>query len=84
MIFDMLPLKEYIHIYGKMPEDDDLDVLTQDFLGVYHTEGVDPFKLVGSFGIDWLELLLEHNVEKEEYEICSVFRDLINDFRNGI
>jgi hypothetical protein len=80
----MLPLKDYLQIYGGVPDKDDLEQLTQDFISIYHKEEVDPFELISGFGIDWLELLLEHNVEREEYELCAIFRDLINDFRNEI
>lgn len=84
MTFDMMPLKEYIEVFGGIPDDEDLDILTQEFLSAYHRLETDPFELISGFGIDWLELLLDHNVEKEEYELCTIFRDLINDFRNGI
>jgi hypothetical protein len=81
MIQDMMPLTEYIECYGGIPDGDDLDILTQEFIRAYHRFQTDPLDLVAGFGIDWLELLLEHNVKKEEYEVCSIFRDLINDFK---
>ena len=68
MIQDMMPLTEYIECFGGIPERDELDVLTQEFVRAYNRFQTDPLDLVAGFGVDWLELLLEHNVEKEEYE----------------
>lgn len=83
MTFDMMPLKEYIQVFGGVPDDDDLDMLTQEFMEAYHRLETDPFELVSGFGVDWLELLMEHNEGREEYELCAIFRDLINDFKSN-
>ena len=84
MILDMMPLKEYVECFGGIPDKDDLNALTQEFVRAYHKFETDPFELISGFGVDWLELLLEHNVEIEEYELCALFRDLINDYKNEI
>ena len=63
------------------PNDDMLKDLTQEFMETYHRHGVDPFELVEGFGIDWVQLLMSYNEEVEEYELCAVFRDLINDYK---
>jgi hypothetical protein len=47
----------------------------------YHRIDTDPYELVDGFGIDWLELLLKYNEKREEYELCAIFRDLINDYK---
>ena len=75
-----MPLKEYVETFGGIPDEEDLSVLTQEFVRAYHRFETDPYELISGFGVDWLELLLEHNVEKEEYELCALFRDLINDY----
>ena len=54
--------------------------MSQEFIESYHRYGVDPLELVEGFGIDWVQLLLKHNEEVEEYELCAIFRDLINDY----
>jgi len=54
--------------------------LTQEFMEAYHRYGTDPFELVDGFGIDWVQLLMSYNEEIEEYELCAIFRDLINDY----
>ena len=35
-------------------------------------------KLIDKWGLDWLQLFLEHNEVKEEYELCAILRDTIN------
>lgn len=55
--------------------------LTQEFIDSYHRYGVDPYELVEGFGVDWVELLMKYNEEIEEYELCAIFRDLINDYK---
>jgi hypothetical protein len=47
----------------------------------YHRLGVDPIDLVDGFGVDWVQLLMKYNEEIEEYELCAIFRDLINDYK---
>jgi len=54
--------------------------LTQEFIDSYHRYGVDPYELVNGFGVDWVELLMKYNEDIEEYELCAIFRDLINDY----
>jgi len=54
--------------------------LTQEFFEAYHRHGVDPFELVDGFGLDWVQLLMNYNEDVEEYELCAIFRDLINDY----
>jgi len=54
--------------------------LSQEFIEAYHRYGTDPYDLVEGFGIDWVELLMKYNEEIEEYELCAIFRDLINDY----
>lgn len=55
--------------------------LTQEFIKAYHRLGVDPIELVEGFGMDWVQTLLEYNEQIEEYELCAIFRDLINDYK---
>ena len=70
----------FIGRFGE-PKTDMLDDMTQEFISTYHRFGVCPYELVGGFGLDWLELLLQYNEDIEEYELCAVFRDLINDYK---
>jgi hypothetical protein len=71
----------YMKAFGKLPSDNDLGNITQGFMETYHRMDTDPYELVDGFGIDWLELLLKYNEKREEYELCAIFRDLINDYK---
>lgn len=62
------------------PKEGMLMDLSQEFIETYHRHGVDPYELVDGFGIDWVQLLMSYNEEIEEYELCAIFRDLINDY----
>jgi len=62
------------------PKEGMLMDLSQEFIEAYHRHGVDPFELVDGFGLDWVQLLMSYNEEIEEYELCAIFRDLINDY----
>ena len=77
----MKTVEGFKQTYGE-PTKDMLVDLTQEFISTYHRHGVDPFELVEGFGVDWVQLLLKHNEEIEEYELCAIFRDLINDYKN--
>jgi len=77
----MKTVEGFKQTYGE-PTKDMLGDLTQEFISTYHRHGVDPFELVEGFGVDWVQLLLKHNEEIEEYELCAIFRDLINDYKN--
>jgi len=78
---DIKTVESFKETYGE-PKKAMLMDLTQEFISAYHRHGVDPFELVDGFGIDWIQLLLKHNEEIEEYELCAIFRDLINDYKN--
>jgi hypothetical protein len=75
-------VNEFVEAFGNVPTDTDLHRITQTFIKAYHRNGTDPFELVEGFGIDWVQLLMEYNEQIEEYELCAIFRDLINDYKN--
>lgn len=77
-----LSVDEFVKAFGNVPNDTNLQRITQTFIKTYHRNGVDPFELVDGFGIDWVELLMKYNEQIEEYELCAIFRDLINDYKN--
>lgn len=78
-IVDAKTVKAFIKNFGE-PTKDMLMNLSQEFITAYHRLGVDPIELVDGFGVDWVELLMKYNEEIEEYELCAIFRDLINDY----
>ena len=54
--------------------------LSAEFIDSYHRFWVDPIELVDGFGLDWVQLIMDYNEDIEEYELCAIFRDLINDY----
>lgn len=69
----------FIKTFGE-PKQTMLMDLSQEFIEAYHRYGTDPYDLVEGFGADWVKLLMKYNEDIEEYELCAIFRDLINDY----
>ena len=78
-----LSMDDYVRIYGELPSHTVLKRMTQEFVKSYHTLGVDSMHLVDGYGLDWIESLLTHNEEVEEYELCTIFRDLIIEYETA-
>ena len=78
-----LSMDDYVRIYGELPSHTVLKRMTQEFIKSYHTLGVDSLHLVDGYGLDWIESLLTYNEEVEEYELCTIFRDLIIEYENA-
>ena len=72
-----LSMDDYVRIYGELPSHTVLKRMTQEFIKSYHTLGVDSIHLVDGYGLDWMDALITYNEEVEEYELCTIFRDLI-------
>ena len=76
-----LGVVEFIELFNP-PTDEDLDILTQCFMKSYMNSGIDDDSsmalLVDKWGLDWLEYFTKHNIKKEEYELCSILKDVID------
>ena len=79
-----LSMDDYVRIYGELPSHTMLKKMTQEFIKSYHTLSVDSMQLVDGYGLDWMRSLLTHNEEVEEYELCTIFRDLIIEYELGV
>ena len=79
-----LSMKDYVRVYGELPSHPMLNEMTQRFIKSYHAIGVDSMHLVDGYGLDWIHSLLTHNEEVEEYELCTIFRDLIIEYELGV
>tara|TARA_R110000803_G_scaffold8577_14_gene27454 strand:+ start:2922 stop:3182 length:261 start_codon:yes stop_codon:yes gene_type:complete len=75
---------KFVKLIGDNPSADEYSMMTQHFIKAYHRYGVDPTELVGVYGIELCQTLLEHNELEEEYELCSIFKNLINDYKKTI
>ena len=78
-----LSMDDYVRIYGELPSHTVLKRMTQEFIKSYHTLGVDSIHLVDGYGLDWMDALITYNEEVEEYELCTIFRDLIIEYKWG-
>jgi len=76
-------IDDYVRVYGGLPSRTVLKEMTQEFIKSYHAIGVDSMQLVDGYGLDWMRSLLTHNEEVEEYELCTIFRDLIIEYELG-
>jgi hypothetical protein len=72
---------EFVDVFGE-PTREDKDIMTQAFIKDYlRISNTDSQKECGTlcakWGLDWLDIFLQHNVEHEEYELCSIFKTVI-------
>lgn len=76
-----LGVDEFIELFNT-PTEEDLDILTQCFMKSYLNTDIDDDNeiafLVDKWGLDWLEYFTKHNIKKEEYELCSILKDVID------
>jgi hypothetical protein len=76
-----LGVDEFIELFN-LPSEEDLDILTQCFMKSYLNTNIDNDSeiafLVDKWGLDWLEYFTKHNIKKEEYELCSIIKDVID------
>ena len=73
--------EEYKDLFGNI-EEEDLDIMTQLFLKDAHRLGGG--NVIDKWGPEWIWELLQHNISKEEYEICAVIRDIIEDSQDTL
>jgi len=72
---------QFVNDFGDVPKDSELARLTQIFMETYHRYSNNTSDVIDGFGVDWVELLLSYNQRVEEYELCCVFRDLLNEYK---
>ena len=69
---------EFKELFGKITEDD-LQHLTQSFFTHYHRLNVSVDDLFDRWGGDWIFEVLKHCERREEYELCSIIKDMWQD-----
>ena len=75
-----LPYYDFIQLYGE-PKQKQLDELTQHLLKSYHMGGDKVIDSIGDgFGVGWLQVLIDHNETREEYELCSVIKEILDTY----
>lgn len=68
--------EEFISIFGEPPTDEDMEIITQLMIKDIHS--IDNTYVLDKWGADWINLVLEFNVEVEEYELCAVFKEVLD------
>lgn len=75
-----LSLKDFVMMFGE-PDSKQLGDLTQHLMQSYHMGGEYVIDSIGEgFGVDWLQRLIEYNEEREEYELCSIIKEILDTY----
>lgn len=74
-------IDEFIQLFGN-PSSEDKDIMTQCFIKDYlrigdSIEGKE--RIVDKWGLDWISLFMQHNIDKEEYELCSILKEVYDE-----
>jgi hypothetical protein len=75
----VLDPKEFKELFGTITHEDKED-LTQSFFTQYHRLGVRVDNLVDVWGLDWIWVILKHIESTEEYELCSIIVDIMDEY----
>jgi len=70
---------EYTTLFGELDEET-LHSLSQVFFNHYHRLGVKVEPLVDNWGLDWVWEIMKHNERTEEYELCSIIKDIVDEY----
>ena len=77
---DYIPYYEFVQLWGE-PKEDHLKELTQHLLKSYHIGGDKVIDSIGEgFGVGWLQALIDYNEGVEEYELCSVIKEILDTY----
>lgn len=77
-----LDLEEFTYLFGEPTESDSeilSELLIKDYLKIMDLSNLD--SLADKWGLDWISFILEYNESREEYELCAVLRDVLNDLK---
>jgi len=72
---------EYESLFGTIQEED-IKELTQVFFSQYHRLGVKVDTLVDNWGLDWIWCILKSCEKSEEYELCGIIVNIIEEYTN--
>tara|TARA_B100000780_G_scaffold197905_1_gene139844 strand:- start:531 stop:935 length:405 start_codon:yes stop_codon:yes gene_type:complete len=72
---------EYESLFGTIQEED-IKELTQVFFSQYHRLGVKVDTLVDNWGLDWIWCILKSCERGEEYELCGIIVNIIEEYTN--
>jgi len=70
---------DFTTLFGELDEET-LYSLSQIFFHHYHRLGVKIQPLVDNWGLDWIWEIIKHNERREEYELCSILKDIVDEY----
>ena len=70
---------EFRTLFGELDEET-LHSLSQVFFTHYHRLGVKVEPLLDNWGLDWVWEIMKHNEREEEYELCSIIKDIVDEY----
>jgi len=79
----VLDPSEFITLFGN-PTNEDMNLLTQSFFIQYHRVGMSVDTLFDRWGGDWIFEILLYCEKEEEYELCSILKDIFQEWKEGI
>ena len=66
---------EFVDLFGE-PTEEDLEIMTQVMIQDVHR--LSNMDIVDKWGLDWIRYILNFNEQVEEYELCAVFKEVID------
>ena len=75
-----MSIKDFSELFGEPTEEDMFDI-TQAYMKQYHTHGEDFIPvIIEAYSKEWVEYILKYNEGVEEYELCSIIRDHLDEY----
>lgn len=68
--------QEFIDLFDE-PTTEDLEILTQLLIKDVHAFTHN--QVIDKWGLEWMQYILDFNVEVEEYELCATFKEIIDE-----
>ena len=76
---------EFVNVFGE-PNDEDLFDLSQAYIKLYmkHYDDESIPHIVESYGEKWVSAFLNYNIRIEEYELCAIFKEHLDIYKNKL
>lgn len=75
-----MSIEDFSELFGN-PTDEDMFDITQAYMKQYHTHGDEYVPvIIDAYGKEWVEYLLKYNEGVEEYELCSIIKDHLDEY----
>jgi hypothetical protein len=75
--------EDFIHLFGE-PTDEDFEIMTQILISDVHMIHNTHHTIIDKWGVDWIIQIMNFNVQKEEYELCAILRDMVEEAQDEL